>query len=402
MRVEFISVIINRWLFGLSEVYIAYWFQRLNKAESKYKTHVPQGMPPLDLTGRATSYFEFWPLWLMYLPVFFQWILLSIRHRSLTLPLIANPAVPLSGMVGVAKSFVFEVAGDFARRWVLPWVVYEVSDKCVDIQAEQIVKLLSERSLSLPIVGKPNIGCRGVGVKLLQNKEELLEYLKWFPLGGSIQFQQLSRWNAEAGVFYVRHPGSIKGEITSVTLKYTPYVVGDGESTLGELVGADPRAKNLQHLYTARHAERWKKVIPRNEPYQLIFAASHSRGAIFRDAGEIFHDEGFLQTLDKIFEDIPGFFYGRLDIKFNNIQSLSQGKDFEIIEINGASSESINIWDRNTKFGTAIKTLLQQYDTLFKIGEKNRERGHKPPTLIALYKAWRYETDLVKKYPLND
>jgi hypothetical protein len=283
----------------------------------------------------------------------------------------------------------------------LPWALYEVSEHSAEIQVESVVKMLSIKGLGFPIVGKPDIGCRGVGVKLLQNTEELMNYLEWFPAGGSIQFQRLSQWHAEAGVFYVRYPGSDKGEITSVTLKYTPYVVGDGESTLGELVAADPRAGNLQHLYTARHNERWRKVIPKNEPYRLIFAASHSRGAIFRDVQE-FGDTRLLQALDKIFEDIPGFFYGRLDIKFRDLQSLGQGKDFEIIEINGASSESINIWDRNAKLGAAIKTLWRQYHTLFKIGHANRMRGYEAPSLIALYRAWRYEKKLVKKYPQND
>jgi|GEM_PF-5207210 hypothetical protein len=79
--------------------------------------YVPPGMPPLDLSRRSTSFFKFLPVCLMYLPVVVQWLLLSIRHRGLALPLIANPAIPLSGMVGVAKSAVFDVAGEDARRW---------------------------------------------------------------------------------------------------------------------------------------------------------------------------------------------------------------------------------------------------------------------------------------------
>ena len=78
------------------------------------------------------------------------------------------------------------------------------------------------------------------------------------------------------------------------------------------------------------------------------------------------------------------------------------GKNFEIIEINGASSESINIWDRNTSLVEAIKTLLQQYGTLFKLGHANRRQGHKPPGIMALYRAWRHEKELVRQYPGND
>ncbi|MCG8415202.1 MAG: hypothetical protein MI746_13365 [Pseudomonadales bacterium] len=368
---------------------------------TKESPYVPEGMPPLDLSGRATSFFEFWPMWLMYIPVVLQWLLLSLRYRSLTLPLIASPAVPLSGMVGVEKSAVFDAAGKEARRWILPWVIYEVSADDAASQVQQIISQLDATGLGLPIVGKPNIGCRGAGVKLLNDEEELRDYLQAFPVGGSIQFQKLSQWDAEAGVFYVRYPQSESGEVTSLTLKYTPYVVGDGTSTLAQLIESDPRAGQLQHLYEDRHRADWRRVIPEGEPYRLVFSASHCRGAVFRD-GKDYIEPGLVSALDRIFDDIPGYHYGRLDIKFGDLDRLSAGEAFEIIEINGASSESINIWDRNASLGQAIKTLLQQYSTLFKLGAANRRLGHRTPGLLALLKAWQYESKLVKQYPQND
>lgn len=358
-------------------------------------------MPALDNSGRVTSFFEFWPMWLMYVPVAIQWLVLSLRYRSLSLPLIANPGVPLSGMVGVSKSVVFDLAGDTARKWILPWMLFEVEGQSIEQECLRAKEALSVAGLQFPVVGKPNIGCRGAGVRLLADDAELESYIQGFPVGGCIQFQQLSQWDAEAGVFYVRDPEKAQGEVTSLTLKYTPYVVGDGESSLSKLVAEDPRAGELLHLYRSRHADRWDDVIAKDEPYRLVFSASHCRGAVFRDAAELI-DQRLSQSLDKIFEDIPGFYYGRLDVKFKNVESLSAGVDFNIIEINGASSESINIWDRNAGLGTAVKTLLQQYHTLFKLGDISRKRGARPPGMLALYRAWRYENNLVKQYPQND
>jgi len=369
--------------------------------EDSKPSYVPRGMPPLDTSGRITSFFEFWPTWLIYMPVGVQWILLSLRYRSLSLPLIANPAVPLSGMVGVAKSSVFDAAGAHARQWILPWCLYEVSYEELQQQSLSAQQVIKKTGLQFPLVGKPNIGCRGAGVKLLANEQELTAYLQQFPPGGCIQFQQLSQWDAEAGVFYVRHPDEASGKITSLTLKYTPYVVGDGSRSLAELVAEDARASQLLHLYKDRHGAHWDRIIPNDEPFRLVFSASHCRGAVFRDAKELIHTD-LAQALDKIFEDIPGFYYGRLDVKFQDTENLSRGKNFAIIEINGASSESINIWDRKAGLWMAIRTLLQQYSTLFKLGHANRKRGHKTPGLLALYKAWRYENNLVKHYPDND
>jgi hypothetical protein len=373
----------------------------LNETIVEDPVYVAPGMPPLDLGGRSTSFFEFWPTWLIYIPVAVQWLLLSVRYRSLSLPLLANPAIPLSGMVGVAKSAVFDAAGEYARGWILPWFLHEVSTQPSRQQVESVMAAMTAADFSFPLVGKPNFGCRGVGVKLLRDEEELERYIADFPPAGCIQFQKLSEWDAEAGVFYVRHPDQRRGEVTSLTLKYTPYVVGDGSSSLGELIEADPRAGELLHLYRTRHADNWDQRIPCGEPFRLIFAASHSRGAVFRDANELISTQ-LTQSLDKIFDDIPDFNYGRLDVKFRDLEGLGAGRDFAIIEINGASSESINIWDRNAGLGSAIKTLLQQYNTLFKLGHANSKRGHKSPGLVALLKAWRYESNLVKQYPRND
>ena len=363
--------------------------------------YVPEGMPALESGERDVSYFEFWPTWVVYFPVLIQWLLLSVRYRSLTLPLIANPAIHLSGMVGVSKTDVFKVAGPQANSWILPWVEFQVSAKPIAQQTQSVFDLLKAESLGFPIVAKPNIGCRGVGVKLLAGEQDLAFYLEQFPINGTIQFQKLAEWEAEAGVFYVRSPDQRQGEITSLALKYMPYVVGDGKSTLAELIAADPRAGQLQHLYRDRHSDSWSTVISEGDPYRLIFAASHSRGAVFRDGASYITKE-LSQKLDKIFDDIPGFHYGRLDIKFRDLDSLMQGESFAIIEINGASSESIHIWDRNAGLRTAIKTLLVQYKTLFSLGEANRKLGFQPPGLRALWDAWRYESKLVKNYPSND
>ena len=363
--------------------------------------YVPEGMPPLDLSGKATSFFEFWPSWLMYIPVAVQWFFLSIRYRSLTLPLLANPCVPLSGMVGVAKSIVFDNAGDFARQWILPWTVVDIDERDTQDQVDSALADASARGFELPLVAKPNFGCRGVGVKLVESRDQLARYFEQFPRGGQVQLQKLSGWDAEAGVFYVREPGSAQGCITSMTLKYTPYVLGDGRRTLAQLVADDPRAGELVSLYKDRHHHRWQHVIPDGEPFRLIFAASHSRGAVFRDANHLINDR-LRQSLDRIFDDIPGFHYGRLDIKFSSVERLRQGLEFEIVEINGASSESIHIWDRGTSFSHAISTLLQQYSTLFKLGHANRQSGHNPPGVTSLYRAWQFEKKLVEQYPQND
>ena len=142
-------------------------------------------------------------------------------------------------------------------------------------------------------------------------------------------------------------------------------------------------------------------MIPADEPYRLVFSASHCRGAIFRDAQHFVTPE-LTARIDALMQDIPEFYYGRLDIKFRDIASLQRGEHIEIVEINSASSESLHIWDRNTSLGEAVKSLLFQYRTLFKIGAQNRARGFQPPAVSVLLSAWKKERELTQAYPDTD
>jgi len=363
--------------------------------------YVTPGMPPMPISGKTFSIFEFWPLWVMYMPVVFQWLGLSIYHRSLSLPLIANPNIPSGGMVGFSKSELLEQAAPVAHESLLNWITHTVSTESVSAQLEQIKERLIENHMSLPIVAKPDMGCRGAGVKLINNDAEMHEYLAYFPKGGAIMLQKLADWEPEAGVFYVRCPNEDRGRIISLALKYTPYVVGDGMSTLRELIAADERASKVMHLYQARHQDKLDHVIEKSQPFRLIFAASHSRGAIFRD-GRQYISGALVKRVDEIMSSFPEFYYGRLDIKFSSIERLMQGEDLAIIEVNGASSESLHIWDKETKLSKAWPALFEQYRILFKIGSMNRARGYKPPGVLSLWKAWRKEQSLTNHYPSTD
>ncbi len=364
-------------------------------------TYVSPGMPDLESSGKTFSLFEFWPIWLMYLPVAFQWLLLSIRHRSLTLPLLANPELHLSGMVGIPKSSLLEQAIGECEKSILPWFVIQVTNEAIEIQISLLLVRIEEYQFDFPLVCKPDIGCRGSGVKLVKNVEQLAAYIESYPCGTAIMLQKLSQFEPEAGVFFVKHPHQNQGEIISLALKYMPYVVGDGEHTLLELINLDQRAKQISHLYLERHQAQLNTVIKKGTPYRLVFSASHSSGAIFRD-GRSFITPELTHQVNRMMQDLPEFYYGRMDIKFASIDKLIKGEGLEIIEINAASSESLHIWDKNTPLSEAIRSLLSQYRTLFALGHHNRKRGYKTPGVKALLAGLKRERNLKRFYPDTD
>ena len=55
--------------------------------ETRAAPHPHQGMPPFDQDGAPLSFFEFWPMWAFYPPVFVcaAW-LMPVSYTHLTLP----------------------------------------------------------------------------------------------------------------------------------------------------------------------------------------------------------------------------------------------------------------------------------------------------------------------------
>ncbi|MGJ7095462.1 D-alanine--D-alanine ligase [Vibrio hannami] len=358
-------------------------------------------MPKMDTSGPAVSKYEFWPTWFFYAPVLVQSLWHSLRYRGICLPLVANPSIWLSGMVGESKKEILELAGTDAKEWILPFTTQRRNNSDTELQYRDAKDAIAESKLTYPLVAKPDRGCRGAGVKLIKNDLQLKNYIKSFPAGADYLLQKKSDYEAEAGVFWMRYPGESKGQIFSITLKYAPFVVGDGKNTLSELIDIDERASQISHLYRSRHTEKLNTVIPIGQKFQLAFAGSHSRGSIFKNGNQYISD-GLTRKLDEIFDDFEGFHYGRLDIKFKEIDSLMKGEDFQIIEINGASSEATHIWDSKTPLSEIFNTLLFQYKTLYKIGYLQKKAGHKPPSLMTLFRTLKEEKALVKQYPETD
>ncbi len=359
-----------------------------------------RGMPPLDLSGPSISFFEFWPQRYFYAPMVLWWLWLSLKHGGFTVPTAANPSFPFGGWIGESKRSVLGCAGKYARSYIAPFVAFT---RGPDVGATTRAAMLqaTEAALTFPLVAKPDKGCRGAGVRRVRNENELARYIAEFPEAEDIVLQALVDHEAEAGIFYVRKPGEARGRIFSLTLKYFPYVYGDGRSTLGELIARDGRAGALRHIYLPRHAGRLNTVPAPGEPCRIAFAGSHSRGTIFRD-GNRYITEAMRRTFDCIAKDIDGFHFGRFDVRFSSIGALQHGEDFTILEINGAGAEATHIWDRKTTLKEAYLTLLRQYGLLWEIGAENRRRGATPARLRDLFRAWRNETRLWAKYPLTE
>jgi len=105
---------------------------------------------------------------------------------------------------------------------------------------------------------------------------------------------------------------------------------------------------------------------------------------------------------DAIADGIDGFHFGRFDIRFADFEAFRDGRDFAIIEINGAGAESTHIWDSTTSLFEAWSALFLPFRLLFLIGAMNRKLGFKPDGWPTFVRRWRRERQLRDRYPSTE
>jgi hypothetical protein len=358
-------------------------------------------VPDLPRESPVVSFFEFWPGWLFYTPVVAHWIALGLRYGDLSLPTAANPAITVGGLCGESKGEILDQVAAAERDVIARYasIVTHSTDPSVDVAAAE--QAMAQAGLDYRLVVKPDIGCNGTGVRLVGDRAALSRYLSTFPRGARVLLQEFVPDEGEAGLFYVRHPDEPRGRITSVTLKYPPFVTGDGRSTLRQLILADPRAGLLADLYLPRLVGRQHDVPRQGELVRLVFVGNHCKGSIFRN-GSGLATEALTQRIERLARALPSFHFGRIDVRFGSPQALARGEDFRVIEINGVGSEATHIWDPATSLLDAWRAQFFHYGAAFRIGAANRARGHRPAGVLAMLRHWRQQTRLMAAYPMND
>lgn len=315
---------------------------------------------------------EFWPLWIFYLPVVCYVIVLAVRYRSLTVFTCANPGIPHGGFVGESKNSIYSlINASAANRDLLPRHRLLDAGLSVDEKLAVAAEFMTENALSFPVVIKPDSGERGRGVRVVGSQGELEDAIK-----GKRRPLILQEFvdGREMSVFYYRYPGRDRGSIFSMTEKVFASVTGDGSSTLEELILSDRRAVCLAEKYLEENVDQLGLVPAKDTRVPIIQIGTHSRGAIFLDGGHL-KTAQLESAIDDLCRRIEGFNFGRFDIRYSSVEELRLGTGFKIIELNGVTSESTNIYDPRYSLFDAYRILFRQWRIAFEIGRANKRRG---------------------------
>ena len=342
-------------------------------------------------------HWEFWPGWLFYIPVGVYYAWLAIRHRSLTVPTSANPGIATGGFVGESK---LEILDQLRRR--SPQFTAEaflIDGRTTTDRLLCLHRICCQQKIALPFILKPDVGQRGNGVRLIRSMRAALEYLQSFD--APVIVQRYVAGPREAGAFYYRVPHESRGHIFAITEKIFPTITGDGIRSVEELIRTDERAALMARTYLRRFASRQSEILQPGAILKLVETGNHAQGCIFRN-GLHLHTDAMERVIDEISQRLPGFFIGRYDVRYENDEDFKQGRNFQIVELNGATSEATSIYDSRNSLFSAYRTLFRQWRLVFAIGAINRAKGHAPSSLAMLWRNWRQYSAAALSYPLAD
>ncbi len=240
---------------------------------------------------------------------------------------------------------------------------------------EQVIAAIRAKQLKFPLVGKPVLGMQGKSVKVFADIPELSEYA----MNSKVDFlvQEFVSYENEVGIFYYRYPGEPAGRISGIVSKEFLAITGDGVSSMEELLLTNKRYVLQLPVLKKTYGDELKKILSDGEKLLLVPYGNHVRGAKFIDFSHLIDDE-LNGTIDQICKQVPGFYYGRLDIRYQSWEDLKQGKNFSIIELNGAGSEPTHIYDPRHSIFFAWKEIIRHLNILARISRINHRLLKRP------------------------
>ncbi len=318
----------------------------------------------LRLTWHKLTHWEYWPYQVVYTPVYFQYLYYAFRTRSFFYFNASNPTFRNGGFFMESKKEIYDL---IPQKYYPKTLLFQAKTS-----TEEIISQLQTNKIYFPLIAKPDTGLRGTAVKKINNQSDLKKYTE--KANFNFLLQELIPYQNEIGLFYVKLPNEKNGKITGIVSKEFLIIKGDGKNTIKELLLKDPRYEFQLEVLQNEYGEKLNEILPLNETINLVPYGNHCRGTKFIDFSHQItpHLE---ETFTNICNQINGFNYGRMDIMFNSFEDLEKGKNFQIVEINGAISEPTHIYDPNHSLWFGWKELTRHFRYLYQISKHNKKNG---------------------------
>ncbi len=324
-------------------------------------------------------HWEYWPSFVVYAPAAFFYLYFAIRSRRLFYFTPVNPVIETGGVFGESKIN------------ILNRIPKEVIPKTVFIAKENqsptyIINAGKTAGINFPFIAKPDVGERGFLVEIIKDEAALNDYLK--QINAPFIIQELITSPIELSVLHHRMPDAKKGQITSICIKRTLFVIGDGQSIIGDLMRKKPRARLQLARFQANYRTILERIPAKGEEVELEPIGNHSRGTTFLNGNHL-HSEKLEQVFDKIAFQMEGIYYGRFDLKCESIELLEEGKGISILEFNGVAGEPAHIYDPAYPVWKAYRDIYRHFKIIYNIGRVQHKKGIAAMNLTEMRASYR-------------
>lgn len=310
---------------------------------------------------------EYWSFNTVYAPIYLYWLWLVVKSRSFFFFNAANPLIKNGGFLMESKKEIYDL---IPSQFCPPTLLFNASVAFTDV-----CKAIKQNNLNYPLIAKPDIGMRGLMVQKTDSEEELKKYIDTVKVDFLVQ--EFIPYQEEAGIFYCRIPNEEKGFISGIVGKDFVTVTGDGKSTIAALLQQEQRYILQLPILKITLGKTMEEVLEKGIVKELVPYGNHSRGSKFIDISKL-ADEKLTATFDEICKQIPDFYYGRMDIRYNTWEELKEGKNFSIIELNGAGSEPTHMYDPCHSIFFAWKEIIRHWEILYRISKINHRTKQIP------------------------
>lgn len=305
-------------------------------------------------------------MWLANTPLVLTWMWFALRARKLFFFSAVNPVIETGGMWGESKWGILQrlpkthqPLGFFVEKGTSPVIV------------QGKIKAMG---MNFPVIAKPDVGERGTLVAKIKTGTALIGYMQANQMDFIIQdFVSLP---VELSVMYHRFPGQKTGKVTSICVKETLKVTGDGQSTVRELMAGSVRASFQLERFEIKFPKLLQRVPAAGEQIELEPIGNHCRGTKFLN-GNAEIDEALTRQFDKVAVQMDGIHYGRFDLKCRSIDDLRRTGRFLIIEFNGIGAEPAHIYDPSYPIWKKYRDIYQHWRIIFRIYRQQRALGHR-------------------------
>ncbi len=236
-------------------------------------------------------------------------------------------------------------------------------------------ELLEKGKIQFPLILKPDIGLKGLGVYQVTNIDDVKDYFSNI-VEQNILVQEFVNYEKEFSLLFYHMPDSSEYAISSVVEKKYPSFIANGVDTIRKHLESDDNPFLNRKTAKVHLADQLDYIPAKGKVINFHKIGNYSQGSKFFALNEVPKD--LENRARKYFENMTGVHFFRVDFKAPSIHDFAM-KDCKILEINGVKSEPLHIYDPSIKWSQKIADIRRHWKIIHRIVKLNKRRGMKFP-----------------------